>query len=101
MLRGRHDEARRTLLKLHIPEEADIEYTQILGQTEIDKTLADSYWAMFSKSNYRKRTLIGMGTFAAIQTSGILVINSKSSLLEHRYNIENLSKELIQITVPW
>ena len=89
MLRGRHDEARRTLLKLHIPEEADIEYTQILAQTEIDKTLEDSYWAMFSKPSYRKRTLIGMGTFAAIQTSGILVINSKASFLKHCHNTGN------------
>lgn len=77
MLQERHDEARNTLMKLHTRDEANIETAQIQAQTEVDKTLQSSYWSMFAKRSYRKRTLIGMGTMAAIQTSGILVINSK------------------------
>jgi hypothetical protein len=77
MLQGRHDQARENLLKLHTPEEVDVEFVQIRTQVEIDQTLPSSYWAMFTNRNYRKRTLIGMGTFASIQTSGILVINSQ------------------------
>lgn len=77
MLKGRYEEARNNLLKLHTPEEAGVEFTQIRLQVEVDKNLKDSYWAMFANRNYRKRTLIGMGTFASIQTSAILVINSE------------------------
>lgn len=77
MLQGRHEQARDTLLKLHTPEEVEVEFLQIREQVEIDKTLPSSYWAMFANKNNRKRTLIGMGTFASIQTSGILVINSQ------------------------
>lgn len=54
------------MLKLHTPEEAAIEIVQIQAQMEIDKTLASSYWAMFAKPSYRRRTLIGMVTTAAI-----------------------------------
>lgn len=77
MLKGRHDEARHHLLKLHTPEEAAIEIVQIQRQMEIDAKLDNSYWAMFAKPSYRKRTLIGMTVTACIQFSGILVINSK------------------------
>ncbi|QGI61528.1 hypothetical protein CEK26_005496 [Fusarium fujikuroi] len=73
MLQGRHEQARDTLLKLHTPEEVEVEFLQIREQVEIDKTLPSSYWAMFANRNNRKRTLIGMGTFASIQTSGILI----------------------------
>lgn len=78
MIQGRYDDARENLLKLHTPEEVEVEFVQIRTQVEIDRTLPSSYWAMFANKNYRKRTIIGMGTFASIQTSGILVINSKS-----------------------
>ncbi|KAG9506315.1 hypothetical protein J7337_003298 [Fusarium musae] len=81
MLQGRHDQARENLLKLHTPEEVDVEFLQIRTQVEIDKTLPSSYWAMFTNRNYRKRTLIGMGTFASIQTSGILVINNYGPMI--------------------
>ncbi|KIW18898.1 hypothetical protein PV08_03187 [Exophiala spinifera] len=81
IMKGRLDEARDNLLKLHTPEEAKIEFAQIQTQTEIDKTLPNSYWAMFARRSYRKRTLIGMGTFAAIQTSGVLVINNYGPMI--------------------
>ncbi|RBQ79665.1 hypothetical protein FVER14953_12696 [Fusarium verticillioides] len=81
MIQGRHDQARENLLKLHTPEEVDVEFLQIRTQVEIDKTLPSSYWAMFTNRNYRKRTLIGMGTFASIQTSGILVINNYGPMI--------------------
>jgi hypothetical protein len=85
MLRGHYDQARDNLLKLHTPEEVEVEFLQIRIQIEIDRTLPSSYWAMFANKNYRKRTLIGMGTFASIQTSGILVINSQSLNIHSTY----------------
>jgi hypothetical protein len=76
MMKGRYEEAEKHLLKLHTPEEAVIEIAQIKRQIEIDKTLRNSWWSMFAKPSYRKRTLYGCGTTAAIQFSGILVVNN-------------------------
>ncbi|KAK0387729.1 hypothetical protein NLU13_3974 [Sarocladium strictum] len=81
MIQGRYDDARENLLKLHTPEEVEVEFVQIRTQVEIDRTLPSSYWAMFANKNYRKRTIIGMGTFASIQTSGILVINNYGPMI--------------------
>jgi hypothetical protein len=42
-----------------MPEEAAIEIAQIRAQMQIDRTLPKSYWAMFAKPSYRKRSLLG------------------------------------------
>lgn len=81
MLKDRNEEARTILLKLHAPEEAAIEIAQIEAQAALDRTLPSSYWAMFTKPSYRKRCGIAIFVMAAIQCSGVLVINSESFLL--------------------
>jgi hypothetical protein len=55
MMNHRHNDARKTLLKLHEEEEAHIEIAQIAAQSALDVTLPSSYWAMFAKPSYRKR----------------------------------------------
>ena len=85
MLNDRKEEARRVLLKLHAPEEAAIEILQIEAQTVLDRTLPSSYWAMFAKPSYRKRCGIAIFIMAAIQCSGVLVINSESLLTSIHY----------------
>lgn len=75
-MNDRYDQARNNLLKMHSPEEAAIELAQINAQMQIDRHLPNSYWIMFKKASYRKRSLLAIGTTGAIQFSGILVINS-------------------------
>ncbi|UPK95891.1 hypothetical protein LCI18_006826 [Fusarium solani-melongenae] len=104
MLKGRYEEARNNLLKLHTPEEAGVEFTQIRLQVEVDKSLQDSYWAMFANRNYRKRTLIGMGTFASIQTSAILVINNYGPMIYGTLGFDNKTQLLYAaawLTLGW
>lgn len=76
LMNDRYDQARTTLLKIHSPEEAAVELAQINAQMQIDRHLPNSYWVMFKKLSYRKRSLLAIGTSGSIQFSGILVINS-------------------------
>ena len=78
LMKDRYEEAKQTLLKIHSPEEAAVELTQINRQMMIDRQLPNSYWIMFKKPSYRKRSLLALGTTCTIQFSGILVINSTS-----------------------
>lgn len=77
----RDAEAERVLMKLHEPEEAAIELQQIRAQINIERTLPSDWYTMWKKPSYRKRSLLGFGTCAFIQFSGILVINSKQPFL--------------------
>lgn len=72
----RIEEAERVLNKLHAPEEARIELQQIRAAIDIDRHLEKSWWSMFAKKSYRKRSFLAMGMAASIQTSGILVVNN-------------------------
>lgn len=76
LMNERFEEAEANLKRLHTPEEAASELTQISNQMQIDRTLPSSYWAMLKKPSYRKRTLLCLGTTCGIQFSGILVINN-------------------------
>lgn len=76
VMKGRADEAKKALDRLHTPEEAVLEFEQICKQLEVDRTLPSSYWSMLTKKSYRKRTLLALGTTCGIQFSGILVINN-------------------------
>ena len=76
LMNDRYEQARTTLLKIHNPEEAAVELAQINAQMQIDRNLPNSYWVMFKKPSYRKRSLLAIGTSGSIQFSGILVINS-------------------------
>ncbi|KAI8712422.1 MFS domain-containing protein [Fusarium sp. LHS14.1] len=104
MLKGRYEEARNNLLKLHTPEEAGVKFNQIRSQIEHDKNLEDSYWAIFANRNYRKRTLIGMGTFASIQTSAILVINNYGPMIYGTLGFDNKTQLMYAaacLTLGW
>lgn len=72
LMNDRHDEASRVLHRLHTKEEADIELLQIHNQVIIDRTLRSSYWSLFTKPSYRKRVLLGCGTWTFIQFTGPL-----------------------------
>ncbi|TKA74687.1 hypothetical protein B0A49_04268 [Cryomyces minteri] len=76
LMKDRFDEAEATLNKLHAPEEAAIELVQIRNQMQIERVLPTSYWAMFARPSYRKRSFLALGTTCSIQFSGILVINN-------------------------
>ena len=76
LLNSRAEQANAVLRKLHTPAEAAVEFVQIKKQMEIDRRLPSSYWSMFTKPSYRKRTLIGIATTCSVQFSGILVINN-------------------------
>jgi hypothetical protein len=71
-----HEDAAKSLRRLHTPEEAEVELKQITEQMKIDRTLPSSYIAMFRKPSYLKRTMLCLGTTCGIQFSGILVINN-------------------------
>lgn len=76
ILRDRQEEAEQTLRKLHTAEEASVEFAQIQSSIQHDRTLEHSWWSMFAKPSYRKRSLLAIATTFSIQTSGILVINN-------------------------
>jgi len=75
-MKGRHQQARAVLDKLHPPDEAAAEFLQIDAQMQIDKELSTSYLELFTKPSYRKRLLLGCGCTAFSQFSGILVIST-------------------------
>ena len=77
----RAEEAERVLLKLHDRDEALVEMQQIRNQIAVDNTLESSWWSMFAKKSYRKRTFITIGLSFGIQMTGVLVINSKFALV--------------------
>lgn len=89
LMNDRYEQARTTLLKIHNPEEAAVELAQINAQMQIDRHLPNSYWVMFKKPSYRKRSLLAIGTSGSIQFSGILVINSMH-LDSHQMTVYNL-----------
>ncbi|KAK3316751.1 MFS transporter [Apodospora peruviana] len=76
VMKDRIEDARAVLRKLHEPDEAEVEMRQIQAQISIDRTLPNGWMVMlFKKPSYRKRSMLGFGTTASIQFSGILVIN--------------------------
>ncbi len=88
-MQGRDAEAEQILIKLHSdprdPENvvAAAEFYQIQKQMQIDRTLGSSWLHIIRKPSYRKRALLAIGTCGIVQCSGVLVINSKSSVAVH------------------
>lgn len=72
LMQDRHDEAAAVLKKLHNPEEAEVELTQIEYQVRIDRKLPSSYLALIKVPSYRKRAILSFGTVACIQMTGPL-----------------------------
>lgn len=81
-MQGRDNEAQQIIERLHATKNdpgndaAKAEFYQIQKQLAIDRTLGGSWGQLFKKKSYRKRTLIGMGTMALGQSTGVLVINN-------------------------
>lgn len=82
ILRGREEEARQILMKLHddgVDENhtfARAEYIQIQKQIALDRTLDSSWMHIFRKPSLRKRMWLSLATTGFIQCSGVLVINN-------------------------
>jgi len=82
MMRGRVDESRDIIMRLHhIAGDPDQEYArgefyQMQKQTELDKTLAPSWTAMFTRTSYRRRTVMAIGFAFLSQSTAVLVISN-------------------------
>jgi hypothetical protein len=84
LLKNQTDKAWEIVKNLHSTKE-DVDHTYARGefhqmrtQLAIDRTLKSGYIEMFRRPSYRKRVFMGMGLTFALQSSGVLVINSKS-----------------------
>ncbi|KAK9319695.1 general substrate transporter [Lipomyces orientalis] len=80
MEKGRYDEAREVLRKLHgdgnNEEYLELEYHEIHDTIVAEKTVAIRSWkGLISKPDWRRRLLLGCGIQAFGQLSGINVIN--------------------------
>ncbi|CAG9967348.1 unnamed protein product [Clonostachys byssicola] len=82
LMKGRADEARDVILKLHTskddPEQefAREEFNQMQAQSNLEKTLDSSWRALFQRRSYRKRLLIASGFGFIGQSTAVLVINN-------------------------
>jgi MFS family permease len=82
LMKGRVDEARDVILKLHTskddPEQkfAQEEFHQMQAQSNLEKTLDSSWRALFQRRSYRKRLLIASGFGFIGQSTAVLVINN-------------------------
>ena len=79
MMKGREDETRQVLGRLHQKEEASIEFRQIEAQIKMDNALPHSWSSLITKKSYRIRTFYALGLACGIQFTGVLVINSMSN----------------------
>ncbi|KPI40804.1 Sugar transporter STL1 [Cyphellophora attinorum] len=93
---GRHEEARKTLAKLHHPDEAEVEFSQIETQLSVDKQLPSSWGSLMTKRSYRKRALFSIGLAIGIQMTGVLVFNNYGSIIYEGLGIKGLNILLYQ-----
>jgi MFS family permease len=76
MMIDRHEEAEKTLYRLHAASEARVEALQIRISIENDRHHESSWWSIITRKSYRKRALFAIGMALSIHTSGILVVNN-------------------------
>lgn len=87
LLKDQTDKAWEIVKNLHSTKEdldhayARGEFHQMRTQLAIDRKLKAGYLEMFKRPSYRKRVFMGMGLTFALQSSGVLVINSGSYTL--------------------
>ncbi|KAJ5621156.1 MFS transporter SP family sugar:H+ symporter [Penicillium lagena] len=79
--KGKHEQARKVLVRLHGEEEGAIEFNQINTRVTADAILPNTWISLVKKSSYRKRTLFAVGLACGIQFTGVLVINNYSSII--------------------
>lgn len=83
LLKDQTEKAWRIVKDLHSTKEdvnstyARAEFHQMRSQLALDRTLKAGYIEMFRRPSYRKRCFMGFGLIFALQSSGVLVINSK------------------------
>jgi hypothetical protein len=84
-MKGREREAEQVLKNLHrqasdpAGDLARAEFFQIQQQIELDSRLENSWYRILTKLSYRKRAGLAMLTMFTTQTSGVLLITSKSA----------------------
>ncbi|KAF1848799.1 MFS general substrate transporter [Cucurbitaria berberidis CBS 394.84] len=105
LLKGRVDEAREIVMRLHsIKGDAEQEFArgefyQMLKQTGLERTLDPGWWAMFTKKGYRQRTALAM-IFAFIgQSTGVLVINNYGPTLYATLGFD--TKRQLELQCGW
>lgn len=77
--KGKEEQARVVLEKLHGREEMEVEFREIKAQILSDSAFEGTWKAVATKPSYRKRALLTMGVAFGIQMTGVLVVNSKYS----------------------
>jgi hypothetical protein len=86
-MKGRNDEAWRTLSRLHHdsgdPDELATheEFYQMRKQIELEATNPSGYWAILKTPSYRKRAFLSCFVQLAANSSGALVINYYSVII--------------------
>jgi MFS family permease len=79
---NRTEEARKVIMDLHhIKGDEDesyarAEFYQMQKQTQFDLTLNPSWWEMFRRPSYRKRTILACAFAFIGQSTAVLVINN-------------------------
>ncbi|KFZ05695.1 hypothetical protein V501_08116 [Pseudogymnoascus sp. VKM F-4519 (FW-2642)] len=82
LLKGREEEARAIVIKLHhikgAPDQeyARSEFYQMQKEAEYDRSLTPSWKQMFTRSSYRNRVLIACSFAVITQSTAVLVINN-------------------------
>ncbi|OAP54337.1 hypothetical protein AYL99_11438 [Fonsecaea erecta] len=105
LLKGRAEEAREIVLDIHrVDSDPDQEYArsefyQMQKQAEFDRAMVPTYWAMFTKKSYRKRTLIACYYAFLGQSLGNLVINNYGPTLYGALGFDTLAE--IKLHVGW
>lgn len=102
LMAGRVEEARKVVMSIHeVKGDADQEYArgefyQMQKQAEFDRKLAPTYWAMFTKKSYRKRTLLACGFAFIGQSTAVLVINNYGPTLYAALGYDTLDQLKLQ-----
>lgn len=79
LFKGREEQARVVLEKLHGRDEMEVEFREIKAQILSDSAYESTWRAVATKPSYRKRALLTMAVAFGIQMTGVLVVNSKYS----------------------
>ena len=68
-------------------------------QAELDRTLKVTWWEMFSKKAYRKRTALAMGFAFIGQSTAVLVINNYGPTLYGRLGFD--TEDQLRLQCGW
>jgi MFS family permease len=98
----RTEEARAVVMDLH-GTKGDVdqafareEFYQMQKQTEFDRTLNPTWWEMFRRPSYRKRTLLAIGFAFIGQSTAVLVINNYGPTLYKALGYDTRDQLILQ-----